>query len=204
MDINIISKIGYGLYVMSVHDESKDNGCIINTAMQVSDTPLRLAVTVNKKNYTCEIASKNKEFNISILSESTPFSIFKTFGFVSGRDVDKFKEISFKRSKNGLSYLSKNVSGYMSCRITDEINLGTHKMFICDLVDSKILSNEEPVTYAYYHKYIKPKPSSEKKDSKKGWRCVVCGYMYEGEELPEDFICPICKHGIADFVKVSY
>lgn len=200
MDNNVIFKIGYGLYVMSVNDGDKDNGCIINTVMQVTDAPLRLATVVNKKSYTREIALKTKKFNISIISQSAPFSLFKIFGFQSGRNINKFKDIVVNRSSNDITYLQNNISAYISCEIVKEIDLGTHNMFICDLVDGEVISDEEPVTYSYYQKHIKQKAKST---VKKGWRCEVCGYIYEGEELPKDFICPICKHGVVDFVKIS-
>lgn len=200
MDNNVIFKIGYGLYVMSVNDGDKDNGCIINTVMQVTDVPLRLATVVNKKSYTREIALKTKKFNISIVSQSAPFSLFKTFGFQSGRNINKFKDIIVNRSSNNITYLQNNISAYISCEIVKEIDLGTHNMFICDLVDGEVISDEEPVTYSYYQKYIKQKA---KATVKKGWRCEVCGYVYEGEELPKDFICPICKHGVVDFVEID-
>lgn len=200
MDRNVIFKIGYGLYVMSAKDGNKDNGCIINTVMQVTDTPLRVAVTINKSSYTRDIAIKTKEFNISILSDSAPFSLFKNFGFQSGRNINKFENVQFNRSKNGITYLKNNICAYISCKIVKEIDLGTHDMFICNLVDSEIVSDEKPVTYSYYQENIKPKPQGAKK---KGFRCVVCGYIYEGEELPEDFICPLCKHGAVDFVRIT-
>lgn len=200
MDKNIVFKIGYGLYMLSAQDKGKNNGCIINTVMQVTDVPLRIAVTVNKKSLTGKMVSLTQKMNISILSQSVPFSTFEIFGFKSGEEIDKFSKVTFKKSKNGLCYLDKNVVGYMSCEVQDEIDLGTHKMFICNLIDSEILSNEEPLTYAYYHTNIKPKP---KKENKTGWRCIICGYIYEGENLPSDFICPWCKHGAVDFERIQ-
>lgn len=200
MDKSILFKIGYGLYMLSAQDGSKSNGCIINTVIQVTDTPLRIAVIVNKKSLTGKMVSRTKRLNISILSESVPFSIFEIFGFKSGEEIDKFSKVSFKKSKNNLYYLDKNTVGFMSCEVQNEIDLGTHKMFICNLVDSEILSSEEPVTYIYYHKNIKPKPQ---KEGKIGWICVICGYVYEGENLPTDFICPWCKHGAVDFEKIQ-
>lgn len=200
MDNSTLFKVGYGLYVLSARDKDKDNGCIINTVMQATDTPLRLLATINKQSYTGELISRSGEFNVSILSESAKFPIYKTFGFKSGRDINKFENIPFKRSSNGITYLQGNTCGVISCKVVNETDLGTHTLMLADITDAKLLSNEEPVTYLYYQKNIRPKPE---KKNKKGWRCEVCGYVYEGEELPDDFICPICKHGVNDFVRIE-
>lgn len=193
--------IGYGLYVLTANEGEKDNGCIINTVMQVTSDPLQIAIAVNKKNYTNEMIQRTKKFNVSILSESSKFEIFKHFGFQSGRDVDKFASFyDTKRSPNGVLYITQNTNSYMSAYVKQEIDLGTHTLFIAQLVAAEILSEEPTVTYTYYRNNIKPKPQ---KTEKKGWRCKICGYIYEGEDLPVDFICPWCKHGAVDFERIG-
>ena len=211
MDKKALFKIGYGLYVLTSgvnEDEVKngsfkvqDNGCIINTVMQVTSDPCQVAIAVNKLNYTNEMIQKTKKFNISVLSENTKFEIFKHFGFQSGKDVDKFANFSdVKRSPNGLLYITRDTNAYMSAYVKQEIDLGSHTMFIAQLVAAETLSDVPTATYDYYQKNIKPK--QEEKTEKKGWRCKICGYVYEGEELPSDFICPWCKHGVEDFEKI--
>ena len=200
MDTNALFKIGYGLYVLTVNENGKDNGCIINTVMQVTSNPSMLAVTVNKQNYTNEMVSKTRKFNISTLAEGVKFDLFKRFGFQSGRDVNKFDGFyDTKRSNNGVLYVTQNTNSYMSAYVQQEIDLGTHTMFIAQLVDSVCFNDIPTVTYDFYQKNIKPKPETAQKS---GWRCKICGYIYEGEELPPDFICPICKHGAADFERI--
>ena len=201
MDNKVLFNIGYGLYVLTANEGEKDNGCIINTVMQVTSDPLQIAIAVNKKNYTNEMIQRTKKFNVSILSESSKFEIFKHFGFQSGRDVDKFASFyDTKRSPNGVLYITQNTNSYMSAYVKQEIDLGTHKLFIAQLVAAEILSEEPTVTYTYYQNNIKPKPQ---KTEKKGWRCKICGYIYEGEDLPVDFICPWCKHGAVDFERIG-
>lgn len=201
MDQNAMFKIGYGLYVLSVHEENKDNACIINTVTQVTSTPNRIAVAVNKQNYTHDMMKRTKQFNVSILTTEAPFELFKRFGFQSGRDTDKFAGLSqVERSDNDILYVTHATNAYLSGKVISETDLGTHTLFIADVLDARVLSEEETVTYSYYQKHIKPKPESTKK---KGYRCVICGYIYEGDELPKDFICPICKHGVADFEKIE-
>ncbi len=201
MDNKVLFNIGYGLYVLTANEGEKDNGCIINTVMQVTSDPLQIAIAVNKKNYTNEMIQRTKKFNVSILSESSKFEIFKHFGFQSGRDVDKFASFyDTKRSPNGVLYITQNTNSYMSAYVKQVIDLGTHTLFIARLVAAEILSEEPTVTYTYYQNNIKPKPQ---KTEKKGWRCKICGYIYEGEYLPPDFICPICKHSAADFEKIG-
>ncbi len=201
MDNKVLFNIGYGLYVLTANEGEKDNGCIINTVMQVTSDPLQIAIAVNKKNYTNEMIQRTKKFNVSILSESSKFEIFKHFGFQSGRDVDKFASFyDTKRSPNGVLYITQNTNSYMSAYVKQEIDLGTHTLFIARLVAAEILSEEPTVTYTYYQNNIKPKPQ---KTEKKGWICQICGYIYEGEYLPPDFICPICKHSAADFEKIG-
>ena len=200
MNNNVLFNIGYGLYVLTANEGEKDNGCIINTVMQVTSDPLQIAIAVNKKNYTNEMIQRTKKFNVSILSESAKFEIFEHFGFHSGRDTDKFASFyNTKRSPNGVLYITQNTNSYMSAYVKQEIDLGTHTLFIGQLVAAEILSDEPTVTYAYYQKNIKPRPQPA---AKKGWICKICGYIYEGENLPPDFICPICKHGAADFEKL--
>ncbi len=199
MDKQVLFDISYGLYVLSVNDGKKDNGCIINTAMQITENPLCLVVGVNKMNYTESIMERTDDFNLAILSESAPFSMFKQFGFQSGKDINKYSEVSHKRDINGIAYPDKNVVSLISCKIKNRINCGTHTLFLADIKDLKSISKEKPVTYSYYHKNIKEKKNTE---GKKGWRCKICGYIYEGEELPEDYICPICKHGASDFERI--
>ena len=199
MDTKALSKIGYGLYVLTANDE-KDNGCIINTVMQVTSNPLQIAIAVNKRNYTTAMIQKTRKFNISVLSEKADFNIYKHFGYQSGKDVNKFENFSdAKRSPNGVLYITSGTNAYMSAYVQQEIDLGTHFLFIGQLVASENLSDDKSATYEYYQNNVKPKPET---NNKKGWRCKVCGYIYEGEELPADYICPICKHGAADFEKL--
>lgn len=199
MDSSVLFNIGYGLYVVTAKDE-KDNGCIINTVMQVTSDPLQIAIAVNKKNLTQQMISKTRKFNVSILTEEADFEMFKHFGYQSGRDVDKFANFfDVKRSSNGLYYITKNTNSYMSAYVQQEIDLGTHSLFIGQLVASERLSEAPTVSYDFYQNNIKQKPQNE---NKKGWRCKICGYIYEGETLPADYICPICKHGAVDFEKL--
>ena len=200
MDSSVLYNIGYGLYVLTAQEGEKDNGCIINTVMQVTSEPLQIAIAVNKKNYTNEMIQRTKKFNISVLSESAKFEIFEHFGFHSGRDTNKFADFGdTKRSPNGLLYITQNTNSYMSAYVKQEIDLGTHTLFIAQLVAAEVLSDEPTVTYNYYQNNIKPKPQNT---NQKGWRCKICGYIYEGEILPADFICPWCKHGAIDFEKI--
>jgi len=194
-------KIGYGLYVLTARDGEKDNGCITNTLLQVTDTPSLVGViTVNKKNYTHDMIVKSGEFNISILTTDTPFEVFSNFGFQSGRDVEKFPGgMEIKRSKNNIIYLPEHSNAYLSFKVTNTFDFGSHTMFKADIVDGEVFNNSESLTYAYYHQHIKPKPKAEQKH---GFRCVICGYVHEGDTLPDDFICPKCKHGVKDFVKI--
>ncbi len=201
MDNTALFKIGYGLYVLTARDGGKDNGCIINTVLQVTSVqPLVGVISVNKQNYTHDMIMKSKEFNVSVLTTETPFDVFKRFGFQSGRGVDKFEGCAnVARSENGLIYLPEYANAYLSFKVSDTIDFGTHTMFKAEIVDGKALSNTESVTYSYYQQHIKPKPQEVKKQ---GYRCNICGYVHEGEILPEGFVCPICKHGAGDFVKL--
>lgn len=193
------AKIGYGLYVATVNDGVKNGGCILNTFMQVANNPNQVIVSVSKQNYTCEVIEKTKAFNINCLTEKTPFAVFKNFGFQSGRTVNKFNGVDFFTSKNALPVLKQYVNGFFSLSVEQSIDLGSHIAFMCTVTEAKVLSNELSITYDYYHNNVKPKAEPKQKH---GFICKICGYIYEGEELPPDFICPLCKHGIADFEKL--
>ena len=199
-DLTALFNIGYGLYVVTSNDGNKDNGLIVNTVTQVTDTPNRIAVTINKANYSHHVIKQTGKMNINCLTIDTPFSVFEKFGFVSGRNVDKFAECEPLRSDNGLVFLPRYINSFMSLKVEQYVDLDTHGMFICAVTEARVLSDRETVTYTEYQKNIKPKPAV---DGKKGWICKVCGYVYEGEELPEDFICPLCKHGAVDFEKIE-
>ncbi len=202
MNNNAMFNLSYGLFVLTSMNKNKTNGCIINTAMQVTVTPNRIAVTVNKTNYTHDMISESKIFNISILDISAPFDIFTHFGFQSGRDVEKFSDYKWiSTSKNNLPYLNKYTNAYISGAVVEEIDLITHTMFIADVTDAEILSSLPSMTYSYYHANTKPKPQEKAEES--GYRCKICGYVYKGEELPEDYVCPICKHGAEDFEPIN-
>ncbi len=202
MDTSAVYNIGYGLYLLTTKSEGKDNGCIINTAIQItSKEPMKLLISLNKTNATHDMIVSSREFNVSILTKEVPFSIFERFGFQSGRDVDKFEGMAdIKRAENGILYLDKYTNAYLSLKVIDTIDCDTHTIFLSELTDAKNLSSDESVTYAYYHKNIKPQPDKKTTGS---WRCKICGYIYEGDILPDDFTCPICKHGAADFEKIE-
>jgi len=201
MNNSALFKIGYGLYILTAKDGDKENGCIINTLLQVtSSSPCVGVITVNKQNFTHDMIMKTREFNISILNIDTPFDVFKHFGFQSGRTVDKLSNYkNVVRSSNSLVYLPEYSNAYLSFKVTDTIDFDTYSMFKAYIMDGDVINNTESVTYSYYQKHIKPKPQEA---TKKGYRCVICGYVYEGDPIPEDFICPICKHGVNDFVKI--
>ena len=201
MDKNVMHNIGYGLYVLTAKENDKQNGCIINTLIQLTSTPNRVSIAVNKQNYTHDMILRTGKFNVSLLTENTPFDVFKNFGFQSGRDCDKFADFkNYKEAANGINYITDYTNSYLSATVESTIDLGTHTLFIALVDDGEVLSKEPSLTYAYYHKNIKPRPE---KTSKKGWRCKICGYIYEGETLPSDFVCPICKHGAEDFEKIE-
>lgn len=200
VDPTALFSIGYGLYVVTSNDGKKDNGLIVNTVTQVTNTPNRVAVTINKLNYSCDVISKTGILNVSTLSQDAPFKLFQRFGFQSGRDADKFAGFDHvQRSSNGLLFLSKYANAYISCRVINQIDLQTHIMFICDVTQCVNLSKAETMSYSYYFQHVKPKPESDKK----GFVCKICGYVYEGDELPADFICPLCKHGAEDFEPIG-
>lgn len=200
MDKKAMYKFTYGLFVLTAKDGEKDNGCIINTAMQVTSTPNRISIAVNKQNLTHDMVKKTGEFNISILTEKTGFDTFKNFGFQSGREADKMEKVTVSRAENGIVYLPDVANAYLSGKVVDTLDLGTHTLFIADVTDMEVLNDETSVTYDFYQNHIKPK--TERKEKTVGYICKICGYIYEGDPLPEDFICPICKHGAADFEKI--
>ncbi len=196
MDEKAMFKLSYGLFVVTAREGEKDNGCITNTVQQVTVTPNRITVAVNKANYTCGMIERTKKFNVSILSESAVFDTFKHWGFQSGANVDKAVDITFSRADNGVIYVTEGVNAVLCAEVSQIVDLGTHLLFIADVSDAFVLNETPSATYAYYHKNIKPAPQAQKK---KGWVCTICGYIYEGETLPDDFICPLCKHPASDF-----
>ena len=198
-DMSALFNIGYGLYVITSNDGKKDNGLIVNTVTQVTNTPNRLAVTINKENYSHHVIKQTGKMNINCLTVDAPFSVFEKFGFQSGRNVDKFADCSPLRSDNGLVFLPRYINSFMSLAVEQYVDLGTHGMFICSVTEARVLSDRETMTYTYYHQNVKPKPRTE---GKKGYVCTICGYVHEGE-LPEDFICPLCKHPASDFVEIA-
>lgn len=202
MNSKAFFQLSYGLFVASAKSGPKMNGCIINTVTQVTDNPKQVTIAINKQNLTCELAQKSGMISISVLSETAPFSLFQHFGFQSGREIDKFVGIPFQMTGQELPYLTEHTTAYFDCKIVQSYDLGTHMLFIALVVDADVISSEKAMTYSYYHEFVKPKPSADTASPKKGWRCTVCGYVYEGEELPPDFICPWCKHGIEDFEKI--
>ena len=192
--MSAIFKLTYGLFVLSAKDGDKDNGCIINTALQVTDSPLQLSITLNKANYTHDMIKNTGKFNLSVLSQEAPFSIFQHFGMVSGKDVNKF-DGEVLRTSNGIAYVEEATNAVLSVDVNKTVDVGTHTIFIGEVTEEKILSDVPSASYQYYFDHIKPKPEQKKK----GYVCKICGYVYEGDELPEDFICPVCKHGAIDF-----
>lgn len=198
---NAMFSLSYGLFVLTARDGAKDNGCIINTVTQLTDTPKRISIAVNKANYTHDMIKKTGVFNVSVLSNDAPFAMFQHYGFQSGRDVDKFAGVQgMARATNGVYYLPYCTNAFISARVTQTIEFETHTLFIADVTEARQLSDVPAMTYAYYFANVKPKPSKLKEQH--GWVCKICGYVYEGEELPADFICPLCKHGAEDFEKI--
>lgn len=203
-------KISYGLYVLVTTDGNKQNGCIVNTVSMLTDNPKRITVFVNKANYSEQLLKKTGILNVSVLTKEVPFDIFKHFGFQSGKDVDKFENTSYPKSENGLFYLDNYSNAVLSAKVIDALDYGTHTLFVAEVTEAKTLSSAESVTYDYYQSHIKPKPQTasaktEEKTEKKGgkWVCKICGYVHEGDELPDDFICPWCKHPAEDFERVE-
>ncbi len=201
IDNKAIYNISYGLYVVTTNDGKKDNGLIVNTVCQLTSTPLTVAVTVNKENYSHDIIRQTGKLNVNCLTVDAPFSLFENFGFKSGRDADKFADITPTRSQNGLAVLPQYINSFMSLEVVDYVELSTHGMFICTVTEAEVVNNNESMTYAYYHKNVKPKPAQPK--GSLGYMCKICGYVYEGDTLPDDFVCPVCKHGAIDFEPVE-
>ena len=199
-DLTALFNIGYGLYVVTTNDGTRDNGLIVNTVSQVTNTPNRIAVTINKQNYSFHTIQKTGVLNVNCLDVSAPFSLFQRFGFQSGRTVDKFAGMEVLRSDNGLAFLPRYINSFMSLKVESYVDMDTHGMFICTVTEARVMSDSETMTYTYYQKNVKPKPETE---GKHGFVCKVCGWIYEGDELPDDIICPLCKHGAADFEPIG-
>ena len=208
MDGKAMYRLSYGLFVLTAKGDgahADDNGCIINTAIQVTTDPNQISIAVNKANYTHDLIMKDRKFNVSILSEKAEFDTFRRFGFQSGRDADKIAgfEGCYEKSANGLLYVTKGTNAFISGEVETTLDLGTHTLFIAELTEAAVLNQDPSVTYAYYFDHIKPKPQPKIEEKKTGWVCKICGYVYEGDELPQDFICPLCKHGVADFEPIQ-
>jgi flavin reductase (DIM6/NTAB) family NADH-FMN oxidoreductase RutF len=199
-DLSALFKIGYGVYVITSNDGNRDNGMIGNTVSQLTSNPNRIAVCINKQNYSHHVIKQSGVMNVNCLSVDAPFKVFETFGFQSGRNVDKFAGMEKLYADNGLVFLPQYINSFLSLKVEDYVDLDTHGMFICSVTEARVLSDKETMTYTYYQKNVKPKPETE---GKKGYVCKVCGYVYEGDELPEDFVCPLCKHGVADFEPIA-
>lgn len=200
MDLTALFKISYGLYLVTSNDGNKDNGIIVNTVCQVTNTPNRVSVTISKENYSHDIIKKTGVMNVNCLSENTPFKVFQNFGFQSGKNIDKFAGWNFTRSLNGMVILNEYSNAYISLKVEQYIDLDTHGMFVCAVEECENISSVPTMTYDYYHKNVKPSPQT---NTKKGFVCKICGYVYEGDTLPDDFICPLCKHGATDFEPLS-
>ena len=199
-DLSALFHLGYGLYVVTSNDGKKDNGLIVNTVTQVTNEPNRVAVVINKQNYSHHVIRQTGIMNVNCLSIDSPFKVFEVFGFQSGRSIDKFADCKPLRSDNGLVFLPKYINSFLSLKVENYLDLGSHGMFICEITEARVISDRETMTYTYYQKNVKPKPQTE---GKKGFVCKVCGYIYEGDELPEDYICPLCKHGAVDFEPIE-
>ncbi|MBO4326114.1 MAG: flavin reductase [Clostridia bacterium] len=199
-DFKALFNIGYGLYVVTSNDGTRDNGLIVNTVTQLTSSPNRVAVAINKDNYSHHIIRQTGIMNVNCLSTDAPFSVFQNYGFRSGRNADKFEGVAEMRSDNGLRFLPQYINSFMSLKVEQYIDMGTHGLFICSITEARVISRTETMTYTYYQNNVKPKPDT---GTKKGFVCKICGYVYEGDELPEDFVCPLCKHGAADFEPVS-
>ena len=196
MDKNALFKLSYGLFVLTAKQDGKDNGCIINTVQQVTSDPMRISVTVNKANLTHDMVLSTGEFNVSVLTEDAVFWIFQHYGFQSGRDVDKFANLPEARTANGIRFVEGCTNAVLSGKVIQTVDCGTHTLFIADVTEAKVLDNAPSVTYQYYFDHIKPKSEPAQQGK---WVCKICGYVYEGDTLPPDFICPWCKHGVEDF-----
>ena len=205
MDPKAMYKLSYGLFVLTAREGEKDNGCIINTAIQAASSPNQVSICVNKANYTHDMIMRTDELTVSVISQKAKFDLFKHFGFQTGREVDKFADYSAcTRGENGIYYVTEGTNAYISVKVEKKVDLGSHTMFIGTITDMEVLSEDSSATYEYYLNNIKPKPQEVGKteDGQIVWRCTICGYEYVGEEIPEDFICPLCKHPASDFEKV--
>lgn len=202
IDTKVLYNLSYGLYVVTTNDGVKDNGCIVNTVIQQASTPTLISVTVSKSNYTHDVIKQTGKLNVNCITTDAPFSLFEKYGFQSGREVNKFEGVSPKRSENGLAVLTEYVNSFMSLSVEQYVDVGSHGMFICTMTEAEVFSKSEPMTYAYYHKNVKPKPTAQP-EKKKGYVCTICGYTYEGDSLPEDFECPWCKHGASYFEPIK-
>lgn len=203
MDKNALYKIPYGLFVLTANDGKKDNGCIINTLQQVTSNPLQITIAVNKLNYTHDIIAKNGYFTASVISEAADFELFRHFGFQSGKDVDKFADFPhYARTRSRTLAITEGTNSYISGEVMQKMDVGSHTIFLAQVIEARIFSDIPSATYNYYQDHIKPKAAENTAKGKTKWRCKICGYEYEGEDLPEDFVCPICKHGKDDFEKV--
>ena len=199
VDLAAMSKLSYGLFILTAKEGNRDNGCVINTAIQVTEKPLRVSIAVHKANLTHDMIGKTGEFNVSILTERAPFRIFEQFGFHSGRDVDKFAScVDNDRTANGIRYLTRHTNGVISAKVTSSADCGTHSLFVADVTEAAVWSDEPSVTYQYYFDHIKRKPPAWK-EHQQGFVCKICGYVYEGDTLPGDFVCPVCKHDAGHF-----
>ena len=199
-DLSALFNIGYGLYVVTSNDGKKDNGLIVNTVSQLTSTPNRISVTISKENYSHHVIKQTGIINVNCLKTEAPFKVFEAFGFKSGRNTDKFEGCEPLRSDNGLIFLPRYINSFFSLKVESYVDLDTHGLFICSITESRVLSDKETMTYTYYHENVKPKPETE---GKKGYVCKICGYIYEGDVLPDDIVCPLCKHGAVDFEKIN-
>lgn len=200
MDNKALYKLSYGVFLLSAISKGRANGCITNTCIQVANSPTRVAISVINTNYTCELIKSSGVFSLSVLDEKCTFDTIQRFGFKSGRDVDKFEGMTLPIDINNIPYLDVQTCAVISCKVTEKIDLGSHTLFIAEVQDAKLLNDNAPLTYADYQSKVKPKPEGSKQDKKiVGWRCKICGYVYEGSDIPEDFVCPLCGHGRDDF-----
>ncbi|MGI6042472.1 MAG: flavin reductase [Candidatus Alectryocaccobium sp.] len=200
MDNKALFKLSYGIFMLATKDGEKINGCITNTCIQVANDPTRVAISVLNSNYTCDLIKNSGVFAISILDKNCTFDTIKHFGYQSGRDVDKFADINASFDENGIPYITENVSSVVTGKVLEKHELGTHTLFIAEVTDARMITGEAPLTYDYYQSNVKPKPAAVNAEKKiKAWRCKICGYIYEGSDLPKDFVCPLCGHGAEDF-----
>lgn len=200
VDNNALFKISYGLFVVTSNDGNRDNGLIVNTVTQVTNTPNRIAVTINKQNYSHDVIKETGIMNVNCLSTDAPFSVFENFGFKSGKDTNKFESITPTRSDNGLAVLPEYINSFISLKVESYVDVDTHGMFICTVTEAMVIADTPAMTYTYYQEEVKPKPTPA---NKKGYVCKICGYVYEGDTLPDDFLCPWCKHGSEDFEELK-